>query len=330
MSFTVSSGGPYNARPMSDRAPVPPAIDALTRLCAVYGFPVRHSASPAMQNAGIAELGLNWRYVACEVRPEQLREALAGAAAMRFVGVNLTVPHKLLAVEWMDALDGSARQWGAVNTVRFEGRDAARVWQPIHRLGPESAGEVRMCGFNTDADAIVRAVREDLGLEPRGARVLLLGAGGAGRVSALRLAAEGVATLWLVNRTESKAHEVAAEIPRLFPESPTRAWVGYPDGPVDLVLNATSAGLKPEDPLPFDGSRFSLSRAGAAYDMIYRPAETRFLAAARAAGLRTANGLGMLLYQGAAALEIWSGMKAPVKTMREALWRQVYPGEPGR
>lgn len=307
---------------MSVERPAP--IQATTRLCAVYGRPVRHSASPAMQNAGIAALGLDWRYVACEVRPEELRPALAGAAALRFLGVNLTVPHKLLAVDMVDVLDDTARRWGAVNTVRFEGRAADGSWRPLIDLDPGAVDEVRTHGFNTDADAIVRSLREDLGFAAGGARVLLLGAGGAGRVAALRLAAEGVGELWLVNRTESRAHEVAADIPRCFPDSPTRVRVGYPDGPVDLVLNATSAGLKAEDPLPYDPARFDPARAAAAYDMIYRPAETRFLAVAKAAGARVSNGLGMLLYQGAAALEIWSGRTAPVDVMRRALREHMY------
>lgn len=278
-----------------------------------------------MQNAGIATLGLDWRYVAGEVRPEQLRQALAGAAAMRFVGVNLTVPHKLLALEMMEVLDDTARRWGAVNTVRFEGLDASGTWQPLGRMPSTlEVREVRCHGFNTDADAIVRALREDVALEPRGAEILLLGAGGAGRVAALRLAAEGVRRLWLVNRTESKAVEVAEEIRRLHPTEGPEVHVGYPAGPVDLVLNATSAGLKGSDPLPYDPARFDPGRARAAYDMIYRPAETPFLARARAAGCRTSNGLGMLLYQGAAALEIWSGRPAPVEVMRRALRANVY------
>src|SRR5215467_1556612 len=94
-------------------------IDAKTRHCAVYGHPIKHSASPAMQNAGIASLGLNWRYLAFEVHPDDLGEAIAGAKAMNFIGLNLTIPHKLLAVEMVEALDESARQWGAVNTIRF-------------------------------------------------------------------------------------------------------------------------------------------------------------------------------------------------------------------
>jgi len=296
--------------------PAWPPIDASTRICAVYGQPVRHSASPAMQNAALEALELNWRYLAFEVPPEQLRTALAGAAAMRFAGLNLTVPHKLLALEMMDVLDESARVWGAVNTVRFEGRSADGGWVPVSRL-PGPCAEVRMHGFNTDADAIAAAVREDLGMELAGARVLLLGAGGAGRTAALKLAAEGVRELYLVNRTMEKAAALATEIRGRFPG--VAAVEGYPAGGVDLVLNATSLGLKASDPLPFDEARFGLGRAAAVYDMVYRPAETGLLRAARAAGCRAANGMGMLLHQGARALEIWTGLPAPVGIMRQAL-----------
>ena len=100
--------------------PVQPVINAATRLCAVYGFPIRHSASPAMHNAAFAKLGLNWRYLAFEVHPDNLRAAIAGAKAMQFSGLNLTVPHKLLAMQIVDELDESSKTWGAVNTVRFE------------------------------------------------------------------------------------------------------------------------------------------------------------------------------------------------------------------
>src|SRR5690606_33131170 len=112
-------------------------IHATTRICAVYGHPVRHSASPAMQNAGMRALGLDWCYVAFDVPPERLEPALRGAGAMRFVGVNLTVPHKLLALERMDVLDESARRWGAVNTVRFEAR-VGEEWRPLGELPLEN------------------------------------------------------------------------------------------------------------------------------------------------------------------------------------------------
>jgi shikimate dehydrogenase len=297
-------------------------ILASTHYCAVYGSPIKHSASPAMQNAALAELGLNWRYLAFEVAPDDLKTAISGAQAMRFIGLNLTVPHKLLAVSLVDVLDESARTWGAVNTIRFESRDGAGNWRPLHQGPPEPSGEIRSHGFNTDADAVVRSIREDLDLELRGARALLLGAGGAGRVAALKLAAEGVAELFLVNRTRDKAREIALEIGKLFPE--VRVELGYPPGSVDLLVNATSLGLKSSDPLPFDASGFAISNAGAVYDMIYRPAETPLLLEARQAGCRVANGLGMLLYQGAKALELWSGKQAPLGTMRDALQKEIY------
>lgn len=275
-----------------------------------------------MQNAGITGLGLDWRYLAADVEPARLREAVLGAAAMKFIGVNLTVPHKLLAMEFVDELDETARVWGAVNTIRFEGRDG-ETWRPLAELPIDYEGEVRTHGFNTDADAIIRSVREDLGVEPRGARVVLLGAGGAGRVAALRLATEGVGELCLVNRTTAKAEAVRDEIAARFPE--VRCAVGYPaDRRADLLLNATSLGLRADDASPLDEGAFPVNGAAHVYDMIYRPAETPLLQRAREAGARTANGLGMLLYQGVKALEIWCGRPAPVEIMRAALQANVH------
>ncbi len=272
-----------------------------------------------MQNAGIAALGLDWRYAAFETRPEDLASAVEGARAMRFIGLNLTVPHKLLAVDLMDELDESARTWGAVNTVVYEGRSAAGDWHPLGQWPGDAVEEVRTRGFNTDADAIVRSLREDLACEPKGADILLLGAGGAGRVAALKLATEGVGRLWLINRTAAKAEQVAAEIREAHPE--VEVAVGYPPAGVtaDLILNATSLGLKEDDPSPLDETRFSPDRARAVYDMIYRPERTALLRTAQTAGCRTANGAGMLLWQGVKALEIWSGRTAPAEIMREAL-----------
>src|SRR5262249_8433787 len=132
---------------------------------------------------------------------------------------------------------------------------------------------------------------------------------------------ENVKELFLVNRTRSKADALAREIRRAYPG--VTATVGYPKGSVNLLINATSLGLKPADPLPFDDKKFSISRADAVYDMIYRPAETRLLKLAAAKGCCTANGLGMLLYQGAKALEIWTGRPAPLEIMRRALEKNV-------
>ena len=274
-----------------------------------------------MHNAALAALKLNWRYLAFDVPPDDLRPAIHGAKAMRFIGLNLTVPHKLLALDLVDALDDSARRWGAVNTIRFEAKDPRGQWRPLAEF-PDSPPEIRSHGFNTDADALVRSLREELGLELNGKKVLLLGAGGAGRAAALKLALDHNLELFLVNRTIAKSQALADELRNL--KAPSRVTVGYPPGPVELVLNATSLGLQPADPLPFDSAQFSLSRAAAVYDMIYRPAETPLLKAAKAAGCRAANGLGMLLYQGAKALEIWTGQPAPVQIMRRALEQNVY------
>jgi shikimate dehydrogenase len=313
------------------------AINAATRCCAVYGFPIRHSASPAMHNAAFAALGLNWRYLAFEVHPDHLRAAIAGAKAMQFAGLNLTVPHKVLAMDMVDALDESAKTWGAVNTVRFEGRNAGGDWRPLREFGvPPSGGkpgsggppeggtpsEIRAQGFNTDADGIAGSLREDLGLKLEGAKVLLLGTGGAGQVAALRLALEKVSELFLVEFVSAKAEAVAQEIRKRHPQ--VKVTVGFPRGPVDLLLNATPLGLKPGDPLPLDEKQYSLRQAGAVYDMVYNPPETALLKAAKAVGCRTANGLGMLLCQGAKAFEIWTGQSAPLDVMRRALEEAVY------
>jgi shikimate dehydrogenase len=283
-------------------------INAATRLCAVFGLPIAHSASPAMHNAAFAALGLNWRYLAFEVDPENLRAAIEGAKAMNFAGINLTVPHKLLAVEMMDELDESAKKWDAVNTIKFVQSPKSKVQCAV--------------GFNTDADAIVTALREGLKLKLRGAKVLLLGAGGAGRTAALKLASENVAELFLVNRTQSKAEEIAGEIKKQFPS--VKITVGFPKAKVDLLLNATSLGLKVDDSSPLDKKQFSLKQTRSVYDMIYRPAETKLLAAAKKSGCKTANGLGMLLHQGAKAFEIWTGKPAPLDVMRRALEQNIY------
>jgi shikimate dehydrogenase len=270
-----------------------------------------------MHNAAFATLGLNWRYLAFEVEPKNLRAAIEGAKAMQFAGLNLTVPHKLLAMEMLDEFDESAKTWGAVNTVRFEARDGNGQWQPLCHFPEAVPGEIRSHGFNTDADGIVTALREDLKLKLRGAKVFLLGTGGAGQVAALRLAAENVSELFLTDYVSAKAGAVAQEIRKRHPQIKTV--VGFPKGPVDLLLNATPLGLKAGDASPLEGTPFSPQQARAVYDMIYNPSETALLKSAKAAGCKTANGLGMLLHQGAKAFEIWTGQPAPLDVMRRAL-----------
>jgi shikimate dehydrogenase len=320
LQFELHRQLPYNQR-VSDGANA--SIDASTRFCAVFGHPIRHSASPAMQNAAIAALKLNWRYLAFDVHPDNLRAAVAGAKAMRFIGLNLTVPHKLLALDMVDVVDARARLWGAVNTIVFETRDSLGAWVPMARAQSDSLSEIRSHGFNTDADAIIQSLKEDFDwLDLRGASVLLLGAGGAARSAALRLAQEEVGQIFLVNRTAEHARQLAADIAE---QNPRLSVVqGYPSGPVDLVINATSLGLKLNDPLPIDLTWLQSQRPARVFDMIYRPKETALLRAARTAGCRVANGLGMLLHQGAATLKLWTGSEPPVSIMRAALEKNVH------
>ena len=294
-------------------------LSAFTRCCGVLGHPVRHSGSPAMQNEGIRRLGLDWRYLAFDVRPSDLEAVILGAQRMGFVGLNLTVPHKVAALGLVDALDTSAREWGAVNTIRFEGRQAGGCWESLAHVEADGFEERRSVGFNTDADAVARALAEDLALKLGGLSALVVGVGGAGRVAALKLAAAGARCLFLVNRRMEKAEAVRREIEGRFPAC--RVKTGYPQERVDLLINGTSLGLKALDPLPVDRSGFDFSQAATVYDMIYEPAETRLLREARAAGCRAANGLGMLVYQGAKALEIWAEREAPAEAMRLALER---------
>ncbi len=297
-------------------------ISTSTRYCAVFGRPVRHSGSPAMQNAGMASLGLDWRYLAFDVCPGGLAAAVDGAQGMGFVGLNLTVPHKLSAMGLVDVLDASAQEWGAVNTIRFEGRRPGGCWKSMAHEDADAFEERRSVGFNTDADALARALEEDLAVSFEGLSVVIAGLGGAGRVAALKLAAAGARCVFVVNRTGEKAEAVKREIRERFPKC--RVETASPSGQVDLLINGTSLGLKPSDPLPIDRGQFDLSQAAAVYDLIYQPAETRLLREARAAGCQAANGLGMLVYQGAKALEIWAEREAPAKAMRAALERHIY------
>ena len=234
LQFELRGPLPYNQR-VSDGAN--DVINAATRICAVFGHPIRHSASPAMQNAAIAALKLNWRYLAFEVHPDNLAAAIAGAKAMRFIGLNLTVPHKLLALDMVDLIDARARRLGAVNTIVFETRDAQGNWVPLAKAG-DDLNEVRSHGFNTDADAIIQSLKEDFAWRDlRGAGVMILGAGGAARSAALRLAEEQVGQFFLVNRTEAHARQLADDIRAHYPRRASLSEVIRPGIP--LIWSST-------------------------------------------------------------------------------------------
>lgn len=285
-------------------------LSSETPLYAVLGFPVEHSLSPPMQLAAFASCNLPARYLKISVPVEGLPLAVQSLREKGFQGWNCTLPHKLEMLPLVQKLSDSARQLHAVNTVLLENG--------------------QLVGFNTDGDGWVRAIREEFLMDVRDLRVLILGTGGAGQALATQAALEGCERLVLVNRTPEKAESLKKSLEPFFRSTrllgsqarlKSIPWdeksISAELDTIDLVVNCTSSGLKASDPavLPARILQPHLS----VYDTIYRPNPTRLLEAAREAGARTANGLSMLLHQGALAFEIWTGRPAPVEKMRAAL-----------
>lgn len=268
------------------------------------GWPVEHSLSPPMHNAAFDALRLNWRYVPCAVAPEHVGAALVGLRALGFAGANVTVPHKQAVIPYLDSLSDAARAIGAVNTI-VVGADGA-----LH-------------GDNTDAAGFLASLRE-ADCDPRGARVVLLGAGGAARAVAYALARAGASQISLWNRTPARARAIVDDLHPLFPHvvfvaHPFPADLGAFDAGADLIVNCTPVGMWPHgDASPWPHA-LPLPADCLIVDLIYRPQETLFLRQARAAGARGLNGVGMLVHQGAAAFRRWTGIEPPVEVMREAL-----------
>ncbi len=273
---------------------------------AVLGHPIAHSVSPPMHQAALAEMAhtdrrfSDWKYFRFDVPPAQLAEALPKLHAAGFHGLNLTVPHKVLAFDLVPEIDPAARAVGAVNTLR---RTAAG-WR----------------GHNTDGHGLAAAVRADLGVELSGANVILLGAGGAARAAAVECLQRKCAALWIGNRTRANLDAllatlkpVAGSIP-LHGFDPAEPPGCLPDGAV--LVNATSSGLKPGEPPPI--ALRALPARLKVCDMIYNPPATPLLREAASLGLKHANGLSMLVQQGAKSLEIWTGRPAPVPVMQAA------------
>lgn len=266
---------------------------------AVLGHPIKHSISPQMHNAALAGLAAknprfaDWVYVRFDIAPEHLPDALRLFHAKKFRGLNLTVPHKIIAFEHVATVDTAARPVGAVNTLRW----SEAGWE----------------GFNTDGYGLAAAIREQFGRELSRADVILLGAGGAARGAAVECLQRGCASLHIANRTrENREALLAALLPTaggipLTGFSPAAPPGTLPSGAI--LINATSAGLNETDPLPID--LLSLPRPSAVFDMIYNPPQTALLRAAAALGMPHANGLSMLVHQGAKALEIWTDVPAP-------------------
>src|SRR6266403_105777 len=285
-------------------------VDPPIRL-GVLGDPVAHSLSPQMQNAALRACKIDMQYARFHIRANELRSALRSLRALDFIGVNLTVPHKIAAFAQMDHAEESASRAGAVNTIRVRDR--------------------KLLGSNTDGEGFLRAIRTEFSVDVRDLRILILGAGGGtGHAIAWQCALENCERLVLVNRTYGKAQALAERLrpffagPRVlgpaarleataWEEAALRAQLAD----VDLIVNATPLGMNPSDPSPIPARL--LAPHHMVFDCVYGPSKTSLLHAADEAGARGANGLSMLLHQGALSFSIWFDREAPIDVMRAAL-----------
>ncbi|MCW2277305.1 shikimate dehydrogenase [Heliophilum fasciatum] len=284
------------------------AIDGHTAWVALLGNPVGHSFSPAMHNAAFQAAGLNWAYGAYRVEADRLGEAVRGLAALGFRGANVTVPHKRAVLDVLDQIDERAARIGAVNTIVFD-----------------EAG--RATGYNTDSDGFIRGLQAD-GIDVAGRSILLLGAGGGARAVAFALIDEGVRQLTIVNRSREAAEGLMAELQAACTDKLDMQVINWDPAALRaaaaeaaIVINATSLGMSTQGlqtPYPIDPALWLCPGLFVA-DLVYQPRETVLLAAGRAMGCRGQNGLAMLLYQGVAAWERWTGCPAPVDVMQRAL-----------
>ncbi len=274
-------------------------ISGKTRVCGIIGDPVEHTMSPAMHNAAFKKLGLDYVYLPFQVKKEELGRAIDGIRALNIRGLNVTLPHKVAVSQFLDELDTPAEKIGAINTI-------------VNRNGV-------LKGYNTDATGFLRALLER-GIEPKGKRVVILGAGGASRAISFILAERG-ARLVILNRTWDKAKLCADRISGLFQNEAAALKLNRENlatalSQADILVNTTSLGMSPnisETPVTS-----SLLKPGLiVFDIVYNPIKTRLQREAKAAGATVIGGVEMLIWQGAVAFEQWTGLKAPVELMRD-------------
>ena len=285
-------------------------VDPPIRL-GVFGDPVAHSLSPQMQNAALRAFEIKMQYARFHIRPNELQSALRFLRELDFVGINLTVPHKIAGLTQVDLADESARRCGAVNTLRLH--------------------ENKLIGSNTDGEGFSRSVRSEFSIDLRDLRVMILGAGGGtGHAIAWQCALENCERLVLVNRTLAKTSALVDRLRSFFAEPRVLGPVARLEGvgwdeaavraqlsDIDLIVNATPLGMNPSDPAPIP-ARLLLPHH-IVFDCVYRPSKTALLRAADEAGARGANGLSMLLHQGALAFSVWFNREAPLEAMRSAI-----------
>ena len=284
-------------------------VDPPIRL-GVFGDPVKHSLSPRIQNAALRHCKIAMQYARFHISPTQLLEAIDEARKANFIGLNLTIPHKVAAAKIADRVDEDVKRIGAINVIKIE--------------------DERLRGFNTDGRGFSRAVREEFAVDLRDLRVLILGAGGAARAIALECAKANCERLVIANGTVEKGKRLADDLrdffqgPKVFgpvPRLQSIPWeenaIRFQIANIDLIVNATPVGLNRADPSPIP-SRL-LAPHLMVYDTLYSAKRTPLVAAAIEAGARAANGLTMLLHQGALAFELWFEREAPLEVMRKAI-----------
>jgi len=277
----------------------------------VFGDPVAHSLSPQMQNAALRACEIDARYARFHIRGNELRSALRFLRELDFIGVNLTVPHKIAAVGQIDEADESATRAGAVNTIRLRDK--------------------KLIGSNTDGEGFLRAIRSEFSVDVRDLRVMILGAGGGtGHAIAWQCALENCERLVLVNRTYGKAQALTERLrpyfagPRVLGPAARLEAAAWDEtalrgqlADIDLIVNATPLGMNPSDPAPIPARL--LAPHHMVFDAVYGPSKTSLIRAADEAGARGVNGLSMLLHQGALSFSIWFEREAPIEAMRRAL-----------
>jgi shikimate dehydrogenase len=276
-------------------------ISGKTKICGLIGDPVEHTMSPAMHNAAFKELGLDYRYVAFRVKQEDLGKAIAGMRALNISGLNVTIPHKVAVLPFLDELDDLAEKIGAVNTIVND--------------------DGLLLGYNTDAAGFLQALL-DKGIEPRGQNIVVLGAGGASRAVSFILADHGANLVILNRRLELDwAKELAGRISQTFHREVQALELHRENlkrelDKADILVNTTSVGMDPNTEVtPVDADLLGANLM--VYDIIYNPIKTRLIKEAEAAGARIVSGIDMLVWQGAIAFEKWTGMKAPVALMKQ-------------
>ncbi len=277
-------------------------LNAETQLYGIFGNPVRHSLSPLIHNALFKKLGMNAVYLAFPIEKESLGLAFEAIRSLGIRGVNITIPFKEMAINLVDEIPEDAdRCVGAINTV-------------VNRNG-------RLYGFNTDVPGFLAALKNELQFNPAAKNILVLGAGGAARAAVFALAHAGAESVWIYNRTPGRAAGLQSYLSSFFSETEIESLESLDTvrrERIDLVVNATSCGMKTEDPIAFD---LELLREKAfVYDLIYAPGQTRLLKMAESLGWPRANGLGMLAAQAAISFQHWTGQSKGVhETMLEVL-----------